>query len=89
MKEIQIIDTVSPGDKVEGPFLRPEKFHMFGMADHVTAGNAIAIRLLPYDGDHDFPEPVTVVIQVEDIEFFMRLIRTAQALMPKTEGGSA
>jgi hypothetical protein len=89
MKEIQISDAVSPGDKVEGPFLRPEKFNMFGIADHATAGHAIAIRLVPYDGDPDFPEPVTVVIQFEDVEFFMRLIRAAQALMPKAEGGVA
>ena len=89
MKEIQITDAVSPGDRVEGPLLRPEKFNMFGMADHATAGHAIAIRLVPYDGDPDFPKPVTIVIQVEDVEFFMRLIRTAQALMPKAEGGSA
>jgi len=89
MKEIQILDAISPGDKVEGPFLRPEKFEMFGMADHATAGNAIAIRLLPYGGDTNFPKPVTVVVQVDDIEFFMRLIRTAQALMPKAVGGSA
>jgi hypothetical protein len=89
MKEVQISDESSPGDKVEGPFLRPAKFEMFGMADHLTAGNAIAIRLLPYGGDVDFAKPVTVVVQVDDIEFFMRLIRTAQALMPKAEGGSA
>ena len=85
MKEIQITDAISLGDKVEGPFLRQANFELFGMADHVTAGNGIAIRLLPYVGDTNCPRPATG----DDIEFFMKLIRISQALMPKTEGGFA
>ena len=89
MDEVQITNSISPGDRVEGPFLRPDKVRTFGVIDPVSGDPAIAVILAPHDGDPDFQKPVTVLVPLGKLEFFIKLIRTAQALLPKSDGGSA
>jgi hypothetical protein len=89
MDEVQVMDGVSPGDKVVGPLLRLSTVRAFGIVDHATCGHAIAVTLVPDAGDVDFPEPITFLIPLGNLEFFVKLIRTAQALVPKSRGGSA
>jgi hypothetical protein len=89
MDEIEITDSVSPGDKIEGPLLRPDKVKTFVLSDPVSGDLAIAVTILPHEGDPDFPKPIIVLVPLAKVEFFIKLIRTAQALIPTAEGGSA
>ena len=89
MDEVQITNRISPGDKVEGPFLRPDKIRTLGVIDPVSGDQAIAVIMAPHSGDLKFPKPVTLLIPLEKLELYIKLIRTAQALQARTGGGSA
>ena len=89
MNDVQITDSISPGDKLEGPFLRPDKIRTLGVIDPLSGDEAIAVILAPQAGDLHFEKPVTLLVPLQKIEFFIKLIRTAQALLPNTDGGKA
>ena len=69
-----------PGDPIEGPILRPDRVWVHGAVDWLSGGHAIAMRLMPAEGDH-YKEPVVILIPVERIEILIGLIRGAQALL--------
>lgn len=85
MADVQM-KIVTPGDRLASQMLRPDKVQTFGMIDPIS-GEAIGIMLVPFEGDAEFSEPVTLVIPVEKIDTYIELIRTAQQRLPKTEGG--
>jgi hypothetical protein len=87
--EVKISKDVRPGDKLDGPFLRPAQFLAIAMIDHQTAGQAIAITAIPAAGDTAFTQPVTFVVQISDLDTFIEILRTAQRLLPNFDGGSA
>lgn len=89
MDEVQITNTISPGDRVEGPFLRPDKIRTLGLIDPISGDQTIGIIITPHAGDPDFTMPVTLLVPLEKLELYIKLIRTAQALQAKTGVGSA
>ena len=89
MLEVKICKEVRPGDKLDGPFLRPAQFKAIAMIDHGTAGQAIAIEAIHAAGDPVFTKPVTFVVQISDLDTFIEILRTAQRLLPNFDGGAA
>jgi len=89
MLEVKISKDVRPGDKLDGPFLRPAQFKAIAMVDHQTGGQAIAIEAIPAAGDTAFTKPVIFVVQISDLDTFIEILRTAQRLLPNFDGGSA
>ena len=87
--EVQITNEIGPGDKVEGLFLRPDKIRTLGVVDPVSGDHSIGIIITPHAGDPEFPEPVTLLLPFEKLEYFVKLLRTAEALASKADGGSA
>jgi hypothetical protein len=89
MGKVQITNDVRPGDKLDGPFLRPAQFRAIALVDHQTGGQAIAIEAIPPAGDPAFTKPVIFVVQISDLDTFVETLRTAQRLLPNFDGGSA
>lgn len=86
---MKISEDVSQGDKLEGPFLRPAQFQAIAIIDHEMAGQAIAIKAIPPDGDVAFTKPVIFLVQISDLDSFVEIVRTAQRLLPNFEGSRA
>ena len=89
MLEVKICNDVRPGDKLDGPFLRPAQFQAIALVDHQTGGQAIAIKAIPPAGDTAFTKPVMFVVQISDLDTLVEILRTAQRLLPNFDGGSA
>jgi len=89
--EVQVIDKFAPGREIDGPVLRPTWYLTAGALDHKSGGVAVALTIVPALGDPDFKEPVTVMVAEKDVDLLVKLLRTAQGLMPAAvrEGGGA
>lgn len=87
--EVQIIEKLVPGREIDGPVLRPTWYLTAGALDHKSGGVAVALTIVPALGDPDFREPVTVMVAEKDVDLLVKLLRTAQGLVPATvrEGG--
>jgi len=80
--EVQMIEKLVPGREIDGPVLRPTWYLTAGALDHKSGRVAVALTIVPALDDADFKEPVTVMVAEKDVDLLVRLLRTAQGLMP-------
>lgn len=87
--EVQIIEKLVPGREIDGPVLRPTWYLTAGALDHKSGGVAVALTIVPAPDDPVFKEPLTVMVAEKDVDLLVKLLRTAQGLVPATvrEGG--
>jgi len=70
-----------PGEVINGKVLRPAQFLTLAVADVPTGVDAVAIKVIPMDGDENFKEPIYVMIPLERVQVLIHLLQVGEDLL--------